>query len=418
MLSVEDALRAVASAAGAPRVTTETVPLGAAVGRVLAEDVLLDHDAPPFDRATMDGFAVRSADVVAGAVLRVAGRVHAGAASRAPLTAGAAVAIMTGAPLPAGADAVVPVERVEVVEGSPGAEVRVRVPAGFTQGRHVARRGEQAARGEVVAAAGTWIHAGTVGVLAAAGRVRVAVAARPRVRILATGDEVVPADRVPGPSQIRDSNGHALAAQCARAGADGRYTGPVPDEPAALRAAVDAALESAELLCLSGGVSMGDRDHVPRILEEAGVERIFHRWSVKPGGPLWFGRRGDTLVFGLPGNPAATFVGFEVLVVPALRTRLGLPFTPRTMLPAAWSGPPVAPIARRQYVPVDLGLAGPVLTARAIPWAGSGDLFALGRAAGLAVVPEQGAAVPESPSAGPGTVEVLPLGTLLGRLPT
>jgi molybdopterin molybdotransferase len=407
MLRVEEALEVVAKAAGAPRARREVVPLSEAAGRVLREDVRLDHDVPPFDRATMDGFAVRSADADrAGAELAVVARVAAGGAWSGRLGAGQAVAIMTGAPLPDGADGVIQVEHTQPVAGAAGAESRVRLAHGVAAGANVARRAEQYARGAVVVAAGTLVHAGTVGVLAAAGRAHVEVAARPRVVVLGTGDELVPVDAVPGPAQIRDSNGHALVAQVARAGGVGEHRGPVRDDEAALRAAIEGALD-AELVCLSGGVSMGDRDLVPSILAACGVEPLFHRWAVKPGGPLWFGRRGDTLVFGLPGNPAATFVGFELLAVPAIRTRLGLPFRPRDSMLVACLGALPPPIARRQFVPVSLGVAvdRPLVVATPVRSMGSGDPFALAAASALAVVAEQGA-----PSRAPeGLVEVIPL---------
>jgi molybdopterin molybdotransferase len=262
----------------------------------------------------------------------------------------------------------------------------VRVPA-VAAGRNVARRGEQARAGETVVRAGTRVRPATVGVLAVAGKTSVLVAARPRVAVLATGDELVPASEAPGPSRIRDSNGHALVAQVTRAGGVAAYAGPVRDVREALDAAVEEGLE-ADVLCSTGGVSVGERDLVPDVLAAAGVERVFHRWAVKPGGPLWFGRKGPTLVFGLPGNPAATFVGFEVLVVPALRALAGEPFAPRGTRRATFRGASGKAIPRRRYVPVRLEEEGG--RARAVPtaWTGSGDPFGLALADALAVLPE------------------------------
>lgn len=424
MLRVESALLRVAYAAGAPRVRRELVPLAESLGRVLDEDVRLDRDAPPFRRSTMDGYAVRAADARApGSTFIVVGRVHAGESPDRAVGAGEAVAIMTGAALPAGADAVVPVEQTQNLGEAPNVRSRVRLMPAVVAGQNVARQGEQIARGMVVASRGTKIGPGTVGVLAAAGCVAVPVAARPLLSIVCTGDEVVPADRGPGPFQIRDSNGHALAAQATRAGALCRYHGPVPDEDSALREAVRAGLE-ADVLCVSGGVSSGDRDMVPGVLESLGVERLFHKWAVKPGGPLWMGRRGETLVFGLPGNPAATFVGFELLVVPAIGTRLGIPFAPRASVRALLDGKLPEPISRRQFVPVDLALDGASLVARPVRSMGSGDLFALAAMDGLAVVHEEDPAAPRpegasssrdpAPISGSVTlVDVIPLGTTL-----
>jgi molybdopterin molybdotransferase len=315
--------------------------------------------------------------------------VTAGRAAKRAVGAGQALAVTTGAPLPEGADAVVPVEVTEAASGTKGAETAVRLTAGVREGENVSRRAEQAAKGDVVARAGTRIEPATVGVLAAAGRAFVSVAVPPRVAIVGTGDELVAAATSPGPSQVRDSNGHALLAQALRAGATGEYGGPVPDDPDALAAAVRRGFE-ADVLCLSGGVSMGERDLVPGILDAEGVERMFHRWGVKPGGPLWAGKRGSTLVFGLPGNPAASFVGFEVLVVPVIRARLGMPFGARETLRVVFDGTTGKPIARRQYLPVSLasGPEAPTLRARPVRWTGSGDPFGLAAADALAVVPE------------------------------
>jgi molybdopterin molybdotransferase len=381
MLTFEEALEVVGRAAGPPRAVVEAVPLARALGRVLAEDVRLDRDLPPFTRSAMDGFALRAADAAAGRPLRIVGRTTAGESPFATLGEGEAVAIMTGAPLPDGADAVVPVERAE------RSEATLVVREAPRPGDHVSARGEAAARGSVVLRAGARVDPGAVGVLAAAGRTEVPVARRPRVAILCTGDELVPVARDPGPHGIRDSNGFALAAQVERAGGEPDYGGPVGDEPQALRRAVERGL-SADVLCVSGGVSVGEKDLVPRALEDAGVERLFHRWAVKPGGPLWFGRRGDVLVFGLPGNPVATFVGFETLVVPALRTRVGRAFSPRPTARVLFDGTFLRSIARRSFVPAALDLGGERPAARPIRSTGSGDLLSTAGAAALAVVPE------------------------------
>lgn len=409
MVSAEEALSLVAraaedAAAAAPR-RTERVPLAEVLGRTTAEDVVMDHDAPPFDRATMDGFAVRGEDVeAASARLRVVGRVTAGGSSPRAVARGEAVAITTGSPLPPGADTVVPVEDTEIVSGEPGDESAVLVRSHARRGANVALRGEQARAGATVVPAGTVVRPGTVGVLAAAGRASIAVAARLRVAIVATGDELVPAERLPGASHIRDSNGHTLVAQVTSAGGIASYGGPVPDESRALGAAIDAGL-SADVLLVTGGVSMGEKDLIPGVFAACGVERVFHRWAVKPGGPLWFGRRGTTLVFGLPGNPAAAFVGFEVLCVPALGRLLGRPFARRRTVRARFEGPPPRAIPRRQFLPATLASEGATFVARPVRWTGSGDPFGLALADALAVVPE-GAAL-----SGPGVeVEAIPLG--------
>ena len=418
MHTVEEALEAVGRAVAGARTPAETVDLDEALGRFLAEDVAMDHDVPAFDRATMDGFAIRSADACApGARLLSIETVHAGRTPTRTVGPGQAVMIMTGAPLPAGADAVVPIEDTSLAErghravfvvpigaGSDDGGLRVEVRVAVRPGQAVSRRGEQVAAGGTVARAGTRIHAALVGVLATAGKPRVKVATRPRVAIVTTGDEVVPASETPGPAALRDGNGPALAAQARRAGAAPTRAGPVRDDPAALAEAFRASL-AADVLCVAGGVSMGEKDLVPGVLTSLGVERVFHKWSVKPGGPLWFGRRGATLVFGLPGNPAAGFVGFEVLVVPALRALLGAPFAPRETVRARYEGTISKPSPRRLYVPVRRGAAGTACTATPVRWTGSGDPFGLALADGLAVVPEGARIEP----AGAAEVDVVPL---------
>ncbi|MHC5011499.1 MAG: molybdopterin molybdotransferase MoeA, partial [Planctomycetota bacterium] len=316
MLTVEEALEKIASAAGAPRAHVEEVPLPEALDRVLAEDVRMDHDVPPFRRAAMDGFALVPGDASVGRTLRVTGRIAAGDAAEPLLRSGETVRIMTGAPVPPDAERVVPVEWT-ALEGD---VVRIeRLPSDAS---HVVPRGDHVRAGEVVLRSGTRVGPGALGVLASAGRARVAVAARPHVAVLGTGSELVDPAAVPGPGQIRNSNGVTLAAQVLRAGGAVQDLGVARDEEDPLRAAVRRGL-GADLLLLSGGVSRGELDLVPHVLEAEGVTCVFHRWAVQPGGPLWFGVRGDTLVFGLPGNPAASFFGFELLAVPALRARMG-----------------------------------------------------------------------------------------------
>lgn len=413
MITVEEALRIVGSATARSRPRGEVVAIADALGRVLASDVRMDHDAPPFHRASMDGYAVRAADVEPSSLPRhlpVVAHVTAGTSAPRALAAGEAMAVMTGAPLPADADTVIPIEWTSEPDAPRGRETRTRIDRSAPVGSNVSRRGESAHEGEVVAAAASPVTPALVGVLAAAGRTRVEVAVPARVGILATGDELVVAQRRPGPSQIRDSNGHALLAQVRAAGGAGTYAGPVADEPAALRAAIEAAC-AADVVLLTGGVSVGEKDFVPAILAELGVERLFHRWSVKPGGPLWFGRRGDTLVFALPGNPAAAFAGFELLVVPAIRARLGRPFAARTTVRARLAAPLPAPIPRRQYVPVRLDLASSPVSATPVRWSGSGDPFGLARAHGFAAVPARD----EAPAPSDGCVDVVPfVGTALG----
>jgi molybdopterin molybdotransferase len=292
---------------------SESVRLTEALGRVLAEEVTSGEDLPPFDASAMDGYAV-----VAGtaAELPVVGESRAGHPALRALRRGEAMLISTGAAMPSGADAVVPVERTEAFDG------RVRVPD-TAPGDHVRRAGEDVRAGTVVIRAGTPIGPAEVGVLAALGRARVACGPRPRVAVVVTGDELLDVDRPLGPGQIRDSNAHALAAQAVRAGAAVVGCEVVGDDPEATRQALGRALEGADVVCVSGGVSVGPHDHVKPALAALGVEEVLWGVALKPGKPTWFGTRGGQLVFGLPGNPVSAMVTFHLFARPALRRLAG-----------------------------------------------------------------------------------------------
>ena len=384
MLSVEEALERVRQAAGAPRLSAERVPLARALGRTLAQDVLMDHPVPPFRRASMDGFAVADAGSV-GASYRVVGRVLAGEASTRGVGVGEAQRVMTGAPVPEGTHSVLPFEWTE--EGAGAALRLLRRPGSET---NVVEVGAHMPAGARVLAAGCRVTPAAIGVLATAGQALVSVARAPRVGVLATGTELVGVGSAPGPAQIRNSNNPTLLAQASAQGFEAVDLGVVDDESGRLKGSLAQGLEFDALL-VSGGVSRGDLDLVPGALVALGVEPLFHGWAVQPGGPLWFGRRGETLVFALPGNPAASFVGFEVLAVPALATRLGRPFAPRRALRAGWHGPAFGPHPRRRFRPVWLASdADGGLWAEAAAWKGSGDPFVLAAGEALAELPEGG----------------------------
>jgi molybdopterin molybdotransferase len=291
----------------------EEVPLEHALDRVLAEDARAAEDLPPFDSSAMDGFAV-----VAGpaAELEIVGESRAGHPTARELAGGQAIRISTGAAIPPGADSVVPIERVQVDDG------HVTVPA--TQaGSHVRRSGEDLRSGETVIAAGTELGPAGVAVLAALGRATVLAGAVPRVAVLVTGDELVAPGEPLEPGQIRNSNGYAIAAQAARAGARVLPPRIVGDDRAATEGALADALDSADVVCVSGGVSVGPHDHVKPALAALGVEERFWGVRLKPGKPTWFGVRGGKLVFGLPGNPVSAMVTFHLFARPALRRLAG-----------------------------------------------------------------------------------------------
>ena len=291
----------------------EDVALADALGRVLAEAVSSPHDLPPFDASAMDGYAV-----IAGpaAELVIVGESRAGRPAERRLGPGEAMAISTGAVVPDGADAVVPVERVAVRDG------RVEVPD-TPPGANVRRAGEDVRSGEPVLPAGAELGPAEVAVLSSLGRERVACGARPLVAVLVTGDELVPPGTPLRPGQIRDSNATALAAQATRAGARVELVEHVADEREPTVAALERALAAADVVCVSGGVSVGEHDHVKAALAAVGAEERFWGVALKPGRPTWFGTAGDTLVFGLPGNPVSAMVTFHLLARPALRALAG-----------------------------------------------------------------------------------------------
>jgi molybdopterin molybdotransferase len=294
----------------------ERVPLADAAGRIVAEDARSVVDLPPFDRSAMDGYAVRAADTDPPAPLALTGAVAAGEVAAAALAPGTTLEITTGAALPDGADAVLRVEDA-VLDGD-----RVTPAGPLARGLHVRYRGEDVARGDVLAPAGAPLTVQRVTALASAGVGEVAVRRRPVVHVIATGAELLDVGAPPQPGRIHESNRLTLRLLAERAGAEVVMHPVVPDEPAATRAAVEAAL-AGDAVLVSGGVSVGPHDHVKPALEAAGVQEVFWRVRLKPGKPLWFGRREATLVFGLPGNPLSTVACFLLFAGPALRRMQG-----------------------------------------------------------------------------------------------
>jgi molybdopterin molybdotransferase len=300
---------------------TEEVGLDAALGRRLAVDAVADAPFQPFDNSAMDGFAVRAADVAAAtaespANLAVVDESRAGHPAARELVPGEAIAISTGAVLPAGADAVVRVEDTER-EGD-----RVMVRAAVEPGTNVRRAGEDIAAGETVLRAGAELGPAELGALATIGLDPAPVRRRPRVAVVTSGDELVPPGRALGPGAIRDSNSRTVPALARLAGAEIASVAWTADEPGATRAALAPALE-ANVTIVCGGVSVGEHDHVKAALAELGAEQIFWRVALKPGGPTWFGTRGETLIFGLPGNPVSVMATFLLFVRPALIAMAG-----------------------------------------------------------------------------------------------
>jgi len=320
MIAVEDA-RAIILEAAHP-LNPVRVPLDEAFGRVLAEDAVADSDIPPFANSAMDGYAVRAEDVAtatpdAPTVLRILGDVAAGTVAERPVEPGTCYQISTGAPMPPGADTAIMRELTE-----PVGRDQVRIMASRPSGANVRHAGEDMKKGETVLRAGTLLRAGELGVLATVGMAEPLVYPAPRVAVLATGSELIPASEPLRPGKIRNSNGYTLAAQVRAAGAVPVSLGTVADDEAETEAKIREAL-TCDVVLTSGGVSVGEHDFVKATHERLGTEFKFWRINMKPGKPTAFGVNDDTLVFGIPGNPVASMVVFEEFVRPALLKMMG-----------------------------------------------------------------------------------------------
>lgn len=362
----------------------EIAPLtSAAQGLVLAEDVTSDLDMPPHDKAMMDGYAIRASDVSGGGRnFTITEEITAGRTPTRPVLAGEAARIMTGAPIPNGADAVVMVEQTRTLESG-----RVAIDAMAIQpGQNILTRGREMRCGETVLGVGAVLRPQEFGLLATVGRTSVRVHPAPRVALLSTGDELVEAGELPRAGQIRNGNGPMLAAQITRAGGLPRYQGIARDDPVSLRALVAEGM-MANVFILSGGVSAGNKDFVPGVLQELGVEAHFHKIALKPGKPLFFGTRGQTLVFGLPGNPVSALVCFELFVRPAIRRLRGHADAGPALVAAHLTEACTYRTDRPTYHPAYLSAASSGWEVRIVPWFGSPDLRALTRANSLAVLP-------------------------------
>jgi len=379
MLEVADALAEVLARARPLTPQVERLSPGN-LGGVLAEDVTADRDSPPFDKSLRDGYAVRSTDRF-DADLRVVEEIPAGAVPRNEIGPGECARIYTGAPIPAGADAVV------MQEDTTAAGDRVRINTTPRPGAWVYRRGAEMRAGEVVVAAGTVLNPATIGVLAGVGAAYVETIPITMVGVVATGDELVDVSESPGPGQIRNTNGPLLRALVRSERAEGIEHGTARDTTESLRDEIGRVLDKCQIVLIAGGVSAGKFDLVPGVLAELGVTAHFHKVRMKPGKPILFGTRGDTLVFGLPGNPVSALVCFELFVRPALRKMAGHADPgPRTVnLPLA------AAVAesndRPTYRPAKLEPAAVGWAVRPLEGGGAPDLRGMAPADALLVLP-------------------------------
>lgn len=371
---------------------TESLHLLDAAERVLAEPIIADRDLPPFPRSTRDGYAVRSADVASvPATLDVIAEIKAGERlDRIPgIERGQAAAIMTGAPVPAGADAVV------MVEYSSQHGSRVEIKKSVTAGENVVARGAEAREGSVLVNRGERLTEATIALAASTGKSPLLVYKRPRVAVLTTGDEIVDIDATPGPTQIRNSNSYSLAVQIRRAGGEPLLLPTAPDEPKQLRNLIEQGLRS-NLLLLTGGVSMGRYDLVEQVLAELQAEFFFTGAKIQPGRPVVFGRCGATnstrkgpatYFFGLPGNPVSTMVTFELFARPMVEALAGMQLRKLQFVFARLKSEIRVKLGLKRFLPAILSGEFENSQVELVPWQGSGDVAATARANCYLVIP-------------------------------
>ena len=389
VLSFEDARHVVEEHASHLRPQgKELVEIPDSVGRILAEPVLADRNSPPFPRATRDGYAVRAADVTAlPAPLQVIGEIKAGSEASLKLEAGQAAAIMTGAPVPPGADAVV------MVEYTSRTGDRVEISKGISAGDNIVPAGAEAKRGERLLSPGSRLDHAAIAVASSVGRSHLLVYARPRVAILATGDEIVDIDVPPAPHQIRNSNSYSLAAQIQAAGGEPMLLPIAPDEAERLRELIADGFE-ADLLLLTGGVSMGKYDLVEQVLAEFPAEFFFTGVQIQPGRPVVFGRVAGAssppepkYFVGLPGNPVSTMVTFELFARPLLEALAGMQPRKLIFLHARLKSEIKTKPGLKRFLPAQLSGEFENAEVELIRWQGSGDIAAAARANCYLVIP-------------------------------
>lgn len=382
MLSYQDARKTIIEKVGekkGPR-ATEQVRVGDALGYVLAQEIKTDREYPPFNRATRDGYAVFAADVKPGTTLKCAGEIKAGDRVTKELWAETCVQIMTGAAVPPGADAVVMIEHTR----REGDEVRFERAA--AQGQNFVSRGSEARAGQTLLTPGTRLGYAELALAAQVGAVEVKCAAKPRVAILSTGDEIVPVDSVPGRFQIRNSNSVSMATQVRLAGGKPVLLGNAMDREDDLSSKIRRGLQE-DLLVLSGGVSMGKYDLVEKVLKGLDAEFYFDSVAIRPGKPAVFGKCGETFVFGLPGNPVSTMVTFELFVTPAMDLLSGAEARPLPLVEVRLAESLNERPGVTHFLPARMDGTESRREVKALKWQGSGDIAALVRANCYVVVP-------------------------------
>jgi molybdopterin molybdotransferase len=384
LMTVEQAMAIIDAFPVHPR--TQRVKINQSSDRFLSENLKSDRDSPPFDKSLMDGYAVRAADVSKiPCQLTIAGTVAAGGSSTSALQPGQAIAIMTGAPVPPGADAVVPVEATQIVEK----DRKITITESTAIGRNIARKGHETTAGSTVLKSGTKIGPAQIAVAAAIGAVDLPVFALPYVAVLGTGDELIPPEQTPIGSQIRSCNNAMLLALLARLPCHAADLGIIHDDPAAIEAKIEFGL-SHDVLLITGGMSMGERDYVPAVLKKLGANFKITKLRIKPGKPFIFAQMPDgKFAFGLPGNPISAFVCTRILVSRLIRRMAGGPAAEPTRI-APLAQPLDANGPRTFYQPAIFD--GRQLTP--LRWKGSADIYTLSNANALLIRTENHPAQP------------------------
>jgi molybdopterin molybdotransferase len=354
-------------------IATVNLSVWDALGYVLAQDLIADRNYPPFDRATRDGYAVRATESTAGATLACIGEIKAGDALTQPLEKGTCVQIMTGAPVPPEADAVV------MIEYTSRDKEFIHFQQTATKGQNIVPVGSETAKNQSLLPVGTRLGYAELGLAAQIGAAQLRCAKKPRVAILATGDEIVPIDASPGPFQIRNSNSVSLAAQVREAGAEPVILGKASDRIESLGDKIQQGLQE-DLLVLSGGVSMGKYDLVEGVLKSLGATFYFDAVAIRPGKPAVFAMCNEKPVFGLPGNPISTMVTFELFVVPAIDLLSGAPARPLTFLKATLAEAMKEKPGMTHFLPARVQIDSGQAQVKPLPWKGSGDTVAMAKA--------------------------------------
>lgn len=381
MIPFDDALDIVLK--NAPRMAEQKIRLKEAAGSVLAEDIVSDVDMPPFNKSAMDGYAVRSDDLRTVPVkLEIIEDIPAGNVPTKKIGPGRCARIMTGAPVPEGADTVVMQEYTE--DDGHGA-ITILKPA--SAGLNICLKSENLKAGDTVLRKGTVIRPSEIALLGAVGKSKVKIVGRPRAAVLATGNEIVAIDTTPSPGQIRNSSSHAVISRLSGEGIETDYLGIAGDDQAALRAALEKGIGEYDIFMVTGGVSVGRYDLVKDQLRQLGMKIHFEKVAVKPGKPTVFGTNGKCVVFGLPGNPVSTIVLTELFVVPCIRTMMGHPEPVRPPIQAVLDEPVSSKGTREVFIPVRLYRNNETWRAAPVEYHGSADIVGLSCANALARIP-------------------------------